>query len=159
MAYPTSNYWYLLTSTFTNPASYFSLSPSNGALGVLTESNTTSDWQILFSNNVYYFRNRGLGPGYQLSFTDTNTGPTPIVAVANTSDVDQQWSLRPYGDRFGVLGSGGLFLSPYVPFLGEWEDDQVLWSIDAVGLIDDSTFPTSTQVCCPYILFSRCDGS
>jgi hypothetical protein len=136
-------WWYQLLA---DPGTLLS-AVGTGRLEITTVQSTSSNWQLLPSDSVYYIRNEALGPLFQLGLSCDSHEPG-LVSI-NSLSTEQQWELRPdNGDGVRVhnvaLGEVGI-LNISRNDTGCNPGD--VWSIKPVKMIDDVSFLSSTQVC------------
>ena len=117
-----------------------------GRLEITNVQSTSSNWQLLPSDSVYYIRNEALGPLFQLGLSCDSHEPG-LVSTSLLS-TEQQWELR-IDDGGGVrvqnvaLGEMGIL---NISRTGPGCDPGDVWSIKPLKLIDDVSFLSSTQV-------------
>ena len=152
MANPISHlWWYQLLA---GPDTLLSVVGS-GRLEITTVQSTSSNWQLLPSDAVYYIRNEAFGPLFQLGLS--SDGYEPSLVSATLSSTEQQWELKPDdggGLRIWNVAPGSMGCLN-VSRNGQNCDPEDAWNIKPVKIIDHS-FLMSSHVCLSRLLDS-CD--
>ncbi|PMD38189.1 hypothetical protein L207DRAFT_585093 [Hyaloscypha variabilis F] len=147
MAYPASDFWYhLLSGSDTLLGAV-----ASGHLELTPVPSTSSNWQLLPFDGVYFIKNEAFGPLYQLG-ASLHSPELSLVAI-NLSSTEQQWELKPVmGDSVRIynVALGDVNLSNATR---EWSScDRVeVWKVQPVKLIDASLWKNTQLSFLPAI--------